>query len=142
VAISRMNQEYAHYLETPHWKTLAESVKEQRPACEDCGLRRLWAKWLYGQDLNVHHPPSAYSRLGAEELSDLVVLCAACHAKRHGLPKPGLFQRFARWSDPWKMPDVRFEYKLCANCGKAGPERVYDQRDLEVDYLCDECLAG
>lgn len=67
---------YEAYLKTPYWRELREVVLQQRRGrCESCGQR---------ERLQVHH--KCYERLGFENLSDLEVLCADCHAAVHGLP--------------------------------------------------------
>lgn len=61
------------YLQSAEWKAL----KQQRlalanNACEHCGCK---------SNLHLHHV--TYKRLGAEELSDLRIVCFSCHNKIH-----------------------------------------------------------
>lgn len=66
---------YADYLQSDHWRIVRAHILEQRGGhCERCGALR---------DLNVHH--LTYERLGAEEDTDLEVLCRSCHEAEHGI---------------------------------------------------------
>lgn len=68
-------EEYARYLEGSHWAILRED------ALVRFGYR---CALCYSQEaLEVHH--RTYERLGDEELTDLVVLCADCHGRHHGV---------------------------------------------------------
>jgi len=65
---------YEEYLQTDHWKAVAEKARKQANfTCAVCGSRK---------ELNVHH--TTYKRKGQEDPDDLVVLCAACHGNHHG----------------------------------------------------------
>ena len=74
--------EYRHYLESPRWRLLRFLRKVlDGGACRD-HLRR---GRIVRTHLQVHH--TSYDNRGGAffaELGDLVTLCAACHAKRHG----------------------------------------------------------
>lgn len=80
--------EYAEYLLTPHWRdTRIWKLHLERWTCADCGYRRFPYKRGMPMGLDVHH--LTYARLGREALADILVLCEACHAARHGLPYIG-----------------------------------------------------
>lgn len=68
---------YADYLRTLEWQRTR--VAALRLADHRCQLDATHA----GRRLDVHH--STYERRGAELSSDLVVLCADCHARHHEL---------------------------------------------------------
>lgn len=71
---------YAEYLKSDHWKMTRRLVLEMFAyRCGRCSSTT---------QLNVHH--QTYERLGAEELSDLEVLCRRCHADHHGIAEPAL----------------------------------------------------
>ena len=62
------------YLRSPHWKALRRlKISSVGYRCEKCKTR--------GR-LDVHH--IHYRNLGNEKLSQLRVLCRACHRKEHG----------------------------------------------------------
>lgn len=64
---------YAEYLETEHWKLVRHSALNRiGHACQVCKSRG---------DLHVHH--NSYERRGEELESDVIVLCADCHALFH-----------------------------------------------------------
>ena len=68
-------EDYKKYLKTDHWKeTRAEALRRGNYKCNDCGATK---------SLQVHH--LTYARRGHELQSDLVVVCANCHKKRHGI---------------------------------------------------------
>jgi 5-methylcytosine-specific restriction endonuclease McrA len=52
-----------HVLERDSWR------------CQDCGSL---------ENLQVHHLKSR-SRLGNDEMTNLITLCAPCHKRRHGI---------------------------------------------------------
>ncbi len=67
---------YREYLKTLEWQhTRLAALRRAEHRCQ------LDASHDRGR-LDVHH--SSYERRGAELVSDLVVLCADCHAKHHG----------------------------------------------------------
>ena len=64
---------YAEYLKSKHWLNLRKKMIETAGGrCQLCNK---------DGTLNVHH--RTYERRGNESLSDLIVLCRACHAKFH-----------------------------------------------------------
>jgi hypothetical protein len=66
-------KDYDDYLMSPHWRQLAEETK--RLAGYRCQL-------CNGEGtLHAHH--RTYDRIDDELQSDLVALCASCHAKFH-----------------------------------------------------------
>ncbi len=66
--------DYASYIQSARWAHLRDiALEHYGDACALCGSPH---------DLNVHH--RTYDRLGKERLSDLTVLCRACHAHHHG----------------------------------------------------------
>ncbi len=64
---------YSDYLRTPEWyrrRAVALKIAEHR--CQLC----------YSQEgLTIHH--RTYERLGAERMTDLLVLCRECHTLFH-----------------------------------------------------------
>ena len=70
--------EYAKYLQSEHWLTIRKSFIEQADhRCERCYFPRWLSKWVYGEDLHVHH--RNYACLGSESPDDVEVLCKRCH---------------------------------------------------------------
>ncbi len=69
---------YAEYLLTPEWqeKRLA-ALKRAGYRCQLCNA---------DAELHVHH--RTYERRGHEWDSDLIVLCAPCHRRHHGIAEP------------------------------------------------------
>jgi len=65
---------YQDYLQSEHWTTLRQSIREERKTCEACGGNI---------GLSVHH--HTYERVGQEELSDLHLICELCHTAIHTL---------------------------------------------------------
>lgn len=65
---------YNEYLKTKHWKWIrGEKLKHAGYRCQMCNRKDV--------SLHVHH--RTYERRGYEDFSDLIVLCADCHAKFH-----------------------------------------------------------
>jgi hypothetical protein len=82
VAKMPLNQiPYGDFLETEYWYTLCDHLKFLIDyTCQRCRVR----PFPLGRGLNVHH--KTYAHRGFEypdHLSDLEVLCKACHEKRH-----------------------------------------------------------
>jgi hypothetical protein len=71
---------YQAYLNSSHWLDTKRRYRESdRPQdCILCGA---------DEDLHLHH--MTYARLGCEKLTDLVTLCARCHAMAHVLIRRG-----------------------------------------------------
>lgn len=64
---------YRDYIKSSRWRKLAAMVRTlSGHRCQLCGV--------YAR-LQVHH--RTYRRLGYELLSDLIALCANCHARVH-----------------------------------------------------------
>lgn len=64
---------YQRYMSSKQWHDKrSEALKKAGYRCQMCGAVI---------NLNVHHV--SYERLGAEWISDLVVLCKGCHEKLH-----------------------------------------------------------
>ena len=75
-------EEYRQLLNSDYWKGYSYSlIKERNFTCEDCGRR------FYGQrnKLQVHHLRYRDANPWSYSPDELVVLCDACHRKRHGL---------------------------------------------------------
>jgi 5-methylcytosine-specific restriction endonuclease McrA len=69
-----MNNTYAEYLMSPEWQVLrGEALAWAEDRCQVC---------YSSGPLDVHH--RTYDRLFHEKLSDLTVLCHACHSIFHG----------------------------------------------------------
>ena len=70
---SRSREGYKQYLKTEVWQRKRRAaLKAADYRCERCGCPT---------NLDVHHV--SYSNLGHEPMSDLVVLCRACHSSVH-----------------------------------------------------------
>jgi hypothetical protein len=67
----------------PNWRKVRRQVREERGACEDCGI----TAEEFGRALDVHHI-RAFREFGraryleANDQSNLAVLCNACHTAR------------------------------------------------------------
>ena len=71
---------YPEYLRTGHWEIMRRrALLRAGGHCQRC--------WGERRRLDVHH--LTYERLGRERESDLVVLCATCHAAAHNLSNGG-----------------------------------------------------
>lgn len=65
--------QYDEYLKSSHWHTVRDRARQRDDyKCRLCGIS--------GQ-LEVHH--NNYDCLGNESSSDVVTLCADCHARHH-----------------------------------------------------------
>lgn len=79
---------YEDYLKSEHWqrkrleRLMAAEIEGSYIRCQsqEC---RLWLPLSY---IDIHH--KTYKRLHNERLTDLAVLCRACHANEHGFPRP------------------------------------------------------
>ncbi len=70
---SMWSTNYHRYLQSKPWKIKSDNAKVM--ADHKCQL-------CYSPDgLETHH--RTYDRLGEEKISDLIVLCSACHKKHH-----------------------------------------------------------
>jgi len=76
---------YSDYLDSRVWRSKRRAVRRRANyRCEECGTME--ALFPYGPKFNVHH--LRYPKvLGTEPLTDLVLLCPDCHAKKHGDPR-------------------------------------------------------
>ena len=64
------------YIKSEHFKKLrAEAIRGAHATCQDCGK-------VSCSTMHIHH--INYKSLGHEAPGDIVVLCARCHARRHG----------------------------------------------------------
>lgn len=71
-------EDYNAYLRSPHW----EGLKARYRASD------LPQKCICGDEqVQLHH--TTYERIGAEPLTDLIPLCATCHAMVHALEARG-----------------------------------------------------
>ena len=67
---------YFDYLESDAWRQIRlRELTRTGSRCEDCGL------CLRPHELQVHH--MTYENLGQERPGELVVVCGACHERRH-----------------------------------------------------------
>lgn len=70
-------QEYQQYINSPAWKRFREyAIKQAGYKCARCGV----SKW--SGPLEVHH--LTYERFKRERLTDVIVLCKACHEHADG----------------------------------------------------------
>jgi hypothetical protein len=68
---------YSQYLQTDHWKNIAYQAKRKAGfRCQMCNSSGL---------LNAHH--RTYERRGEEWLTDITVVCEACHEHFHNVIK-------------------------------------------------------
>jgi hypothetical protein len=69
--------DYHQYLQSPSWKSLAQAARYRAGnACEFC----------QGSPDHVHHVKyPANKNYAADCLENLIVCCASCHAKQHGI---------------------------------------------------------
>jgi hypothetical protein len=75
--------EYAEYIGSEEWRRRRADYLSTSAYCERCGLSRRFSRWIYDQDLHVHH--KSYARIGAEIDGDLATLCKRCHEiETHG----------------------------------------------------------
>ncbi len=75
IDFDRKYTSYQDYLKSEEWTKKSEAAKERAEwRCQLCNKR--------GSSLHTHH--KTYDRIGREKDSDLIVLCAKCHAKFHG----------------------------------------------------------
>lgn len=77
---------YALYIKSPEWKRKrTKKLRIVGARCQNITCRSRF-------NLQVHH--LTYDRLGREKMSDLKVLCRACHMDAHDkLPFPAKFYR-------------------------------------------------
>ncbi len=69
---------YAEYLRTPEWQQRRRAALSRAyHRCQVCNA---------GAELHVHH--RTYERRGHEWNADLIVLCAECHRRHHGIAAP------------------------------------------------------
>jgi 5-methylcytosine-specific restriction endonuclease McrA len=67
----RHSPQYLERINSPEWRELKERLILKRGnCCQQCGKER--------KTLHLHHV--TYERLGNERDSDLILLCAGCHA--------------------------------------------------------------
>lgn len=78
-----------------HWEEQREkAIERDHEQCGGCGLSREEHLAKYNQDIHVHHRRPRYAYLSdptstiddADELSNLVTLCASCHRRWEILP--------------------------------------------------------
>lgn len=70
---------YRQYLRTPHWQSVRKAALERADhRCQLCGD--------HTRQLEVHHRiyRGRTASYGAEKPTDVIVLCADCHARHHG----------------------------------------------------------
>lgn len=101
VGMSRQEWYRTIYLQSDHWKaTRAAALLRSGNRCQLCSK---------GSRLDVHH--NDYTRLGAEEPFDVVVLCRSCHEHHHEKAKAKK-PRKASERGQWRNLDVVEQKKL------------------------------
>jgi predicted HNH restriction endonuclease len=76
---------YREHLQSQEWQDIrARELARAGYCCEYC-WKRLYFQAGGRLGLHVHH--LTYERLGSEPSSDLMVLCASCHAEVHTCPR-------------------------------------------------------
>lgn len=97
---------YQEYIKSPEWYSLKlDLIKIRGCKCERC------KKPKHATKLHVHH--LTYERLFKEKAEDLMLLCAICHMKEHGLikdKKPRI--KKVKKSKKTKAAIKRYEEKL------------------------------
>ena len=74
----KWKEKYKNYIASPEWKSLKLDLLQRRGCkCERCAIKKHPTK------LHIHH--LTYKRLYDELPQDLIILCAICHMKEHGL---------------------------------------------------------
>lgn len=68
---------YDVYLRTAHWERMRAIV------IRAYGARCRWCQNQYGDDAPIHIHHLTYEHLGYEDITDLIPLCANCHARWH-----------------------------------------------------------
>lgn len=101
----KWKQKYLNYIKSDEWYNLKIDLLEVRGCkCEKCGKKK------HPTSLHIHH--LTYERLYDELPADLMILCALCHAKEHGIikpKKPVVKKRFKKKSGA--MQNVIIKYK-------------------------------
>lgn len=136
---------YKDYIESYKWIQLSEETRMARRCCAECGMTRQWSRYFYGVDLDVHH--LTYERLGNELPEDLVVLCARCHALRHGKKPPTPFtvreftKDFRSFADKFRFPRLTRSgsRQICCHCGKECGPRVRHIDEFKDNWFCEDC---
>lgn len=72
-------------------------------------MRKLWAK-KHATKLHLHH--ITYKNLFNEKPEDLILLCAVCHMKEHGLIKVKLFIKKPKKKKRNKKQNRLFKEKI------------------------------
>jgi len=87
---------YSDYLKSEHWQEFRKKFFSKSAVCKNLRAKfgELRCQFCHKSAvLHLHH--KTYKRLGAEYLSDVVLICAECHEKsheRHRLnPRKGLW---------------------------------------------------
>lgn len=115
---------YAEYLRSPEWKALARQARERAGhRCECCGAAAE----------HVHHVRYP-KRLSDDAISNLLVLCASCHAKQHGIRSPIMTTSKMLAIDGYRLcftqhngtPVVRYED--CMLAFGLRPENIHGRR--------------
>lgn len=97
-------QEYSDYLQSRHWKSFRlKAIKHHGKKCILCGIEEV----LF---FHVHH--LTYKNLGHEKLTDVVVLCEACHTEVHKTgfvinPRQQKKRNVNRFKATRKSPEVK-----------------------------------
>lgn len=74
--LSNPRIDYHVYITSDEWKAKAKAAKQRAGnRCQLCNKSK--------DEIQLHAHHRTYERLGHEEDSDLIVLCANCHAKFH-----------------------------------------------------------
>lgn len=83
---------YQAYLRSAHWQRVKDRYyKTHKYKCTHCRCRK---------NLHLHH--LTYKRIGCERMTDLIYLCARCHAAEHGR----LRRHKKKWN--WKVKLILF----------------------------------
>jgi len=88
---------YREYLDSEHWQEFRKKFFSKSAVCKNLRSKfgELRCQFCHKSAvLHLHH--RTYKRLGAEHLSDVVLICADCHQKSHERHK--LNPRNGLWS--------------------------------------------
>lgn len=84
-------KDYAKYIASADWRGRRDDfIEAYEHKCSECELPRWLHRFIYDQDIHVHH--LSYANLGNESVDDVSVLCKRCHEEetfgRTDIPKP------------------------------------------------------
>lgn len=115
--------DYKEYLRSDGWAEIKRELYQERgKQCQRCGEKKT---------LQVHH--LTYERVYHEQLEDLLILCAVCHTKEHGLE---VKKKRKHWK-PNKQEIYKCKLKKLTDILTAGviSQQTYDNVKLKIKDL-------